>query len=242
MKIFNDYEKNLSLYESITRSRKRSIYLYFILAGIFTIFLFFCPHQWYFYATFGLLAFGFFALTFVTYYYLYRYPKKVKLFDEILEDYKKNKIISELSKKGLRKDKLDCIISPYRYIRIAYVYNEELYYEVRIESTRHGYSTELTPKFVVQYPKRDIVRYFRLYIGKFKYEDNKKEMTKKQFYSWVHDIFVNEELMNDIKQELILFKGIKTEEAEGEKALVNLEAESIPEANENNEDNKVINE
>ena len=214
MKIFGDHEKNLSLYESITRSRKRSIFLYFIIAGIFIIFLFFIPEayqKWYIYASVGLLAFGFLALTVITFYYLYRYPKKVTIFDEILEDYKKNKIINELSKRGLKRDNLDCVISPYRYIRIAYVYSDELYYEVRIESTRHGFSTELTPKFVMQYPKKDIVRYFRHYIGKFKYVDNTKEMTKNQFYSWVHDIFVNKELMNDIKEELKIFKNDHTE-------------------------------
>ena len=211
MKIFSNHEKNLSLYDSITRSRKRSIYLYFILAGIFTIFLFFCPKVWYFYATFGLLAFGFIALTIFTYYYLYRYPNKVKLFDEILEDYRDNKIIRELSKRGLKRDNLDCVISPYRYIRIAYIYSDEIYYEVRIESTRHGYSTELTPDFVSKYNKKYIIRYFRYYIGKFKYIDNKKEMTKKQFYSWVHDIFTNEALLDDIKNELSIFKSEKGE-------------------------------
>lgn len=214
MKIFGDHEKNLSLYESITRSRKRSIFLYFIIAGIFIIFLFFIPEayqKWYIYASIGLLAFGFLALTWFTFYYLYRYPKKVKIFDEILEDYKKNKIISELSKRGLKRDKLDCVISPYRYIRIAYVYSEELYYEVRIEQTRHGFSTELTPKFVVKYSKREIVKYFRHYIGKFKYEENTKEMTKNQFYSWVQSIFTNGELMNDIKEELNIFKADHTE-------------------------------
>ena len=88
MKIYNDYEKNLSLYESITRSRKRSIYFYFIIASIFVIFLFFCPQAWYFYATFGVLSFGFYMLMIVTIYYLYFYPKKVTIFNEILDDYK----------------------------------------------------------------------------------------------------------------------------------------------------------
>ena len=237
MKIYGDHEKNLSLYESITRSRKRSVYLYFILAGVFTIFLFFCHQKWYFYATFGLLAVGFFALTFFTYYYLNRYPKKVKIFDEILEDYKSNKIIRELSKRGLRKDNLDCVISPYRYIRIAYVYSEELYYEIRIESTRHGFSTELTPKFVMQYPKRDIVRYFSLYLGKFKYVDNTKEMTKKQFYAWCYDVFSNESLMDDIKQQLAYFKGIKSEVLEGETIEQEVTEEIPNEIEENNESN-----
>ena len=36
-------------------------------------------------------------------------------------------------------------------------------------------------------------------------------MTKKQFYSWVHDIFTNEALLDDIKNELSIFKSEKGE-------------------------------
>ena len=212
MRISNDYEKNLSLYESITRSRKRSIYFYFIIATIFLIFLFFCPNVWYFYAIFGLLVFGFYMLMAFTIYYLYFYPKKVKIFDEILEDYKKNKIINELNKRGLKRDKIDCIISPYRYIRIAYIHNENIYTEIRIESTRHGYSCELMPDYVKKYTKKQIVFNFRSYISKYIYEDNKKDLTKREFYSWAYDILKDESLTEPLQKAIDAFEGNKNDD------------------------------
>lgn len=201
MKIYNDYEKNLSLYESITRSRKRSVYFYFIIASIFAIFLFFCPKVWYFYAIFGMLAVGFYGLMAFTIYYLYFYPKKIKIFEEILEDYRENKIIKELNRRGLKKDNLDCVISPYRYIRIAYIQNDNIYSEVRIESTRHGYSTLLTPDFVKNYSKKVIITNFRNN-GKFKYIDNKKELSKKEFYNWTAEIFKDINLIEPLNNSL----------------------------------------
>lgn len=209
MKIFNDYEKNLSLYESITRSRKRSVYLYFILATIFLIFLFFCPKIWYFYAIFGLLAFGFYALMLITIYYLYKYPKKVKIFEEILEDYKNNKIIKELNYRGLKKDNIDCVISPYRYIRIAYIHNENIHTEVRIESTRHGYAVELNPEYVKRYTKKEIVYNFRNFIGKYKYEDNKKDLSKKNFYDWTYKILSDISLIESLEMTINTFENNK---------------------------------
>ena len=207
MKIFNNYEKNLSLYESITRSRKRSIYIYFIIASIFVIFLFFCPKVWYFYAIFGLSAFGFYMLMIVTIYYLYKFPKKVKIFDEILEDYKKNKIIKELNKRGLKRDNIDAVISPYRYIRIAYVHNGNVYTEVRIESTRHGYAVELTPDYVKKYTKKQIVFNFRRLISKYDYEDNKKELTKKEFYDWAYEKLSDISLIEQLNEAVLVFEG-----------------------------------
>ena len=206
MKMFNDKEKNLSLYESITRSRKRSIYLYFILGSIFLIFLFFCPHVWYFYATFGLIGAGLYLLCGFTIYYIHFYPKKVTVFEDVLADYKDNKILRELHKKGLKKDNLDCVISPYRYIRIAYVYNEDIYYEIRIESTRHGYAIQPTPEFVAKYPKKDVLKYFKYFIGKFKYIDNNKDFSKKDFYNWCVEIFNNVELTKDIKESIDFYR------------------------------------
>ena len=209
MKIYNNYEKNLSLYESITRSRKRSIYLYFIIGSIFVIFLFFCPRIWYFYLIFGLFALALYILMGSTFYYMYRYPKKVKIFDEILEDYKAGKIIKELSHRGLKKDNLDCIISPYRYIRIAYIHNENIYTEIRLEQTRCGYASELTPNFVSNYTKKEIVSFFRKNISNYKYEDNKSDLKKKDFYNFVEKIFKDEEIIKDLSQNLDAFLEIK---------------------------------
>lgn len=211
MKIYNDYEKNLSLYESITRSRKRSIYFYFIIASIFVIFLFFCPQAWYFYATFGVLSFGFYMLMIVTIYYLYFYPKKVTIFNEILDDYKEGKIIKELNRRGLKKEQLDCVISPYRYIRIAYIHDDNIYTEVRIESTRHGYSAILTPDFVKNYSKKEIITNFKNLNGKFSYEDNKKELSKKAFYNWTAEIFKNEEIIEQLSSRLNEFLDVNKE-------------------------------
>ncbi len=205
MKIFGNYEKNLSLYDSITRSRKRSVYFYFVIGSIFLIFLFFCPQIWYYYAVFGLLAFGFYMIMLVTIYYLYKYPKKVKIFDEIVEDYRSGKILKEINRRGIHKDKLDCVISPYRYIRIACIKNDNVYTEVRIESTRHGYATELTPDFAFKYPKRVIVSNFRKYIGRYNYIDNKKELTKKEFYNWVAEIFKDDNLARPLNEEVRQF-------------------------------------
>lgn len=204
MKIYSDYEKNLTLYDSITRSRRRSIYLYFILASIFVIFLFFCPKQWYFYATFGVVAFGLYLATIVTWYYVYKYPKKITIFDDIVDDYRKNKIIYELSHKGLKKDDLDCVISPYRYIKIAYRKTDKIYMEFRIEPTRSGYCPTLMPDFVKDYPKSTIVKNFKFYLSRYNYTDN-KAITKKQFYKMVYDIFTNDDLIKDLEEDLKTF-------------------------------------
>lgn len=205
MKIYADYEKNLTLYDSITRSRKRSIYLYFILGSIFVIFLFFCPKQWYFYATFGTTAAGLYLVTFITWYYIYKYPKKITIFDDLVDDYRDNKIIRELTHSGLKRDDLDCVISPYRYIKIAYRKSDKIYMEYKIEPTRFGYCPTLMPDFVKDYSKTTIVKNFKNYIGKYNNTDYNETMKKKDIYKMIVDTFKNDELIKDLEEDLKRF-------------------------------------
>ena len=120
LNIYENKEKNLNDYFAVIRTMKRSIKLFILISILFLGFgiYFMIAQGKYLYYGIGFIAAGILLLLYAIFrrYYLITYPKKNPLYDLVFEDVIKNNLKNQLVKCGLKSNKIDYTISPYRYI------------------------------------------------------------------------------------------------------------------------------
>ncbi len=201
LNIYENKEKNLNDYFAVIRTMKRSIKLFILISILFLGFgiYFMIAQGKYLYYGIGFIAAGILLLLYAIFrrYYLITYPKKNPLYDLVFEDVIKNNLKNQLVKCGLKSNKIDYTISPYRYIRIGYLINDYCYKEARIEVTRHGYGNLITNKVRKEFKKSEIINNLKkTNFNKFVYQDNK--ITKDLLYQEIANELRNEININDI--------------------------------------------
>lgn len=187
-----EFEKNLELYESVTRSRKRGMSLFIFIALvciIVTIIMLILKNIYgLMFLFFGLVFIGFAIFRYINYFY---FDKKYPLYKEIFEDMKNRNIRKELQKRNLNLNTLEYEISPYIYLSIKIIDNDLCYKEFKICKNKTYITYQVSKKML----ETDTVT-FRKYL-KNKY--GKQKFLFKNNVS--HDEFYDLILKNNIEDE-----------------------------------------
>ena len=193
-----EFEKNLELYESITRSRKRGMFLFFFIALVCvivaTVMLILRNIYGLMALFFGLVFLGFGLFRYINYFH---FDKKYTLYKEIFEDMKTKNIRKEFQKRDLNLNILEYEISPYIYLSIKMIDNDLCYKEFKIYKNKTYISFGVSKKML----ETDTVT-FRKYLknkyGKQKYLF-KNNITREEFYNLIVENNKENEEYNNLR-------------------------------------------
>ncbi len=200
MHIFKEHEKMLKHYDSCKRMNKRYAKLFSFAAIVLLIISIvdFINNYILYGLIFLLTAFFIAAAVLVRVLASRIRNKNNPAYEEILNDLRKKLIIKELSKKGLKNDKIDYIADPNFSIKIGYLYNKNIYYCFKIYLGELDYAYELTDR-MYNIPADIFDRILKKKYGKYK-TIKIKGLTKDEIYDKIVSLIEDNDVLKNLNE------------------------------------------